>query len=249
MRKSILIIIYKKTLTYLVIASILAFLVPYAFVKATNEKRISPATPLTGKIIVIDPGHGGVDSGTHYGQKILEKDINLKIGLILKTAIQAQGATVFMTRESDISLDDQKKNGSRHREDLNARVRLTNTSNADIFISIHANYIRNSSSTLGPMVFYYGSSEKSKQLAESIQQSLNTLSGYKKVGTKASHSAHKGNYVILRETMPPGVLVETGFLSNTIDRTLLQKESHQQEIAKLITEGLIRYFKHPEDIH
>lgn len=243
MHKCILIYITWKGIICVAVIAVILFLLPAAVIRA-NIKKIPHTGELSGKIIVVDPGHGGVDSGTHYEGKVLEKDINLAIGLKLKQHLTTKGASVIMTREIDDSLDDHKKNGSRHREDLNARVSIVNKSQADVFISIHANCIRNSSSTLGPMVFYHGSSEKSKYLAECIQQSLNTLSAYENIGAKAKHLAAKGDYVVLRETSPPGVIVEAGFISNTTDRTLLQKESHQHEIAELIVQGVIKYFNY-----
>lgn len=242
MHKPIFLIIYKKGLFFLLFALLLSIVLPITLIHASLTKKSYTGQSLSGKIIVVDPGHGGVDSGTHYGQKIFEKNINLQIALKLKEQLTARGASVILTRETDISLDDHQKNGSRHREDLNARVNTVNKNKADVFVSIHVNYIRSSPSTLGPMVFYYGTSKKSQRLAELIQESLNTLSGYDKVGKKAKHSASKGNYVILRETSPPGVIVETGFLSNAIDRTLLQKDKHQQEIAALITKGVVDFF-------
>ncbi|MDK2934071.1 MAG: N-acetylmuramoyl-L-alanine amidase [Clostridiales bacterium] len=241
MRKCIFIAITKEGLTFLIITTIIVCLLPTIVIYATIKKA-AYHDALSGKVIVVDPGHGGVDSGTHYAEKIFEKNINLAIGLKLKEQLVSKGATVIMTREVDDSLDDHIKNGSRHREDLNARVNIINKNQADIFISIHVNSIRSSPSTLGPMVFFYGSSEKSKYLAECIQESLNNLSAYAQMGNRAKHSANRGNYVILRETSPPGVIIETGFISNATDRTLLQKEKHQQEIAERICKGIIEYF-------
>ncbi len=236
------IILSKREIAYIITGIIIICSLSTGIFKAAMAIKFQSDKPLSGKVIVIDPGHGGVDSGTRYGDKVLEKNLNLEISLKLKGLLIKKGANVIMTREIDDSLDDHIKNGSRHREDLNARVYLINKSNADLFVSIHVNYIRNSSTTFGPMVFYYRSSEISSQLANCIQQTLNTLSGYHKVGVKSKHSANPGNYVILRETSPPGVIIETGFLSNALDRTLLQKENHQNELALLITAGIIDYF-------
>ena len=121
----------------------------------TVERVVSSVRikPLDNRTIVIDPGHGGIDGGTNFGDT-LEKDINLEVGLRLRDLLINKGATVVMTREIDESLDDHiVGNGSRHREDLNTRVRIINESKADLFISIHVNHSKNEE-RLGPMVLY-----------------------------------------------------------------------------------------------
>ncbi|QUH25846.1 N-acetylmuramoyl-L-alanine amidase family protein [Serpentinicella alkaliphila] len=194
---------------------------------------------LWGKIIVIDPGHGGIDGGTCHGNDILEKNINLSISLKLKKELQKRGATVVMTRETDDSLDDHINNGNRHAEDLRERVRIINNSNADLFISIHVNYTKNIKRQ-GPIVFYYLYSEKSKVLAENVQTHLNGLSAYKEIGL--NRRPVEGSYYILKNTLPPGVIIETGFISNEVDRELLLEEKHQKEITILIKNSIVEYF-------
>lgn len=197
--------------------------------------------PLDNKTIVIDPGHGGIDGGTNIGD-ILEKDINLIIGLKLKDMLIKKGATVVMTREIDESLDDHIiGNGSRHREDLNARVKTVNDSDADLFISIHVNHIKNAKK-IGPIIFYHKTSEKGKLLAEHMQEYLNDISTYKKLDIKVEHEATPGNFYILGNTSTLGIIVEMGFLSNDIDRGLLLDSEHQNEIVEQITKGIIAHF-------
>lgn len=171
--------------------------------------------PLDNKTIVIDPGHGGIDGGTKY-KDTLEKNINLVVSLKLKDMLIRKGATVVMTREIDQSLDDRiVGNGSRHREDLNARVKTVNDSDADLFVSIHVNHIKNPKK-IGPIVFYHQDSEKGKFLAEHMQEYLNDISTYKKMDINVGHEATPGKYYILGNISIPGIIVEMGFLLSLI---------------------------------
>lgn len=224
--------------TLLIIIAIIVLLPSKAILKVMNVIRIKPLNNIT---IVLDPGHGGVDGGTSYGD-ILEKNINLIIGLKLNEELTKKGATVVMTREIDNSLDDRiVGNGSRHREDLNARVKIANDNKADIFISIHVNHTKNTSK-MGPIIFYDIDSENGKFLAEYVQTRLNNLSAYKEMDVKVKHSPTSGNYFTLKNISSPGVIVETGFISNENDRKLLLDVEHQNEMIELIARSIIDYF-------
>lgn len=223
----------------LMVAVVLIFLLPLQNIKSVIH--IIKIRPLDNKIIVIDPGHGGIDGGTNIGN-ILEKDINLSISLKLKDLLSKKGATVIMTRDIDVSLDDHIiGNGSRHREDLEARVKIIDESKADIFISIHVNHIKNVKK-IGPIVFYDTNNQAQKYLAEHMQDYLNNILTYKKMGITLKHVATAADYYILRNSIIPGVIVEMGFISNETDRKLLLEEDHQNEIVEQITKGVIKYF-------
>lgn len=98
--------------------------------------------PLSGKIIYLDPGHGGPDGGA-TGDEVLEKDVALSVASKIKDYLQQQGALVIMTRETDTDLADNETKGYSRRkvEDLRKRLSLINESEADLFISIHLNAI------------------------------------------------------------------------------------------------------------
>lgn len=211
---------------------------PNAIQKVVNTIKIKP---LDNKIIVIDPGHGGIDGGTNKGD-ILEKNINLEVGLKLRDLLVKKGARVVMTRETDESLDDRiVGNVSRHREDLSTRARIINESNADLFLSIHVNYSKNEK-RLGPIVLHHTNSEEGEFLAQHMQEYLNDISTYKKMDIVTEHNIMAGNYYIAGNTSTPGILIEMGFLSNEIDRKLLLDSDHQNEIIEQITKGIIAYF-------
>ncbi len=197
--------------------------------------------PLDNRVIVIDPGHGGIDGGTNYGD-ILEKNINLEVSMRLKDLLIKKGARVVMTREVDDSLDDHiVGNGSRHREDLSKRVSIINENKAELFISLHVNYSKNEKK-LGPIVFFHESRSDNKYLAEHMQKKLHEISAYKKMNFNYKHNVMPGNYYVAGNTQTPGIIVEMGFISNQIDRKLLLDSDHQREIVEKITKGIISYF-------
>jgi len=190
---------------------------------------------LLGKIIYIDPGHGGKDNGASYGG-ILEDEINLKIsGYVIEQLID-YGGYVLTSRTNDYDLsslyDKNKK-----RADLIGRVRQINISKADIFVSIHLNsYL---SEVINGAQVFYQNKEKSKVLAENIQKHLNVM-------TNNSKKVKKGDYYILNKSVQPGVIVECGFLSNTKEREKLVDDEYQKKIAKKIVQGIIDYFAYIE---
>lgn len=199
----------------------------YTLVKSQNYREI-----LFGKTIYVDPGHGGKDNGTSFNG-VLEDEINLKIsGFIIEQLIDL-GAHVLTSRTSDYDLsniyDKNKK-----RSDLLRRVNMINSSEPDLFVSIHLNSYP-SKTVKGGQVFYQ-KGENSKILAQFIQNNLNELSNDK------SKKVKQGDYYILNKTKELGVLVECGFLSNAEERDNLLKESYQRKIASKIVSGMIEYF-------
>lgn len=238
-RPTIYFIANRYTVYYIIMIIILgSFITSSQFPAIQSVMKSIRIKPLDNKIIVIDPGHGGIDGGTNTGD-ILEKNINLIIGLQLRDMLTKKGATVVMTRETDVSLDDQIiGNGSRHREDLDARVKIINDSGADLFISIHVNHIKNTG-RMGPIAFYYPTSEEGKLLADNIQAYLNRTLTYKKLDIEVEHQATEGDFYVLRNTLIPGIIAEVGFLSNEIDKGLLLDKEHQNELVEQITKGII----------
>ena len=117
--------------------------------------------------VVIDVGHGGNDPGKIGVDNVKEKDVNLQIARCLKAQLQARGVKVILTREGDVCL---ATDGATNKKvsDMHNRVSLINASGADYMIRIHQNSYPEAEIS-GPQVFYYGSSEMSKELAEAIQ--------------------------------------------------------------------------------
>lgn len=191
---------------------------------------VRASLPLTGKIIILDIGHGGDDPGTSY-QNILEKDLNLAIGLELEKELSRNGASVILTREGDYDLA--SPNATRRKKsDFDNRIDLINKSKADVYLSIHINYLEDSS-YYGGQIFYYG--EENKKIAETLQTEFNTISYPRSIKPMP-------NIYMYRHLKIPGVLVECGFISNKKEREKLITPAYQKEIAKSLTKGLIMYF-------
>ena len=189
--------------------------------------------PLQDTIIMVDPGHGGRDSGTYYG-KLYEKDINLEISKALEEELTKNGAIVYMTRTRDIDLssiyDSAKKRG-----DLYRRLLKIKETKSDLYISIHINWYQNTSMK-GAEVLYNSINENNEKLAKSIMKEFKTDLG-------STRTIKTTDLYMYRNTTTPGVLVECGYLSNPTERTLLQQEDYQKKLAKSITNGIINYLK------
>lgn len=189
--------------------------------------------PLQDTIIMVDPGHGGRDSGTYYG-KLYEKDINLEISKALEEELTKNGAIVYMTRTRDIDLssiyDSAKKRG-----DLYRRLLKIKETKSDLYISIHINWYQNTSMK-GAEVLYNSINENNEKLAKSIMKEFKTDLG-------STRTIKTTDLYMYRNTTTPGVLVECGYLSNPTERTLLQQENYQKKLAKSITNGIINYLK------
>lgn len=190
--------------------------------------------PLLGKIIYLDPGHGGTDPGSIY-KNIYEKNINLEICLKLQKKLEKKGAIVYLTRYGDYDLSS-PNTLMRKKSDLNNRVRLINESNADMYISIHLNST-NSNAWHGAQVFYDDIKKDNKKIAlimqEEFKQNLNTDREIDEIF----------NMLLNRKVIVPGVLIEVGFLSNNNERFQLQKDSYQNKISNIIVNGVIKYLK------
>jgi len=199
--------------------------------------------PLSGKIILLDPGHGGPDGGAGTG-KTLEKDIALDITLKVRDLLQQQGALVVMTRESDKDLaDDDTRGYSRRKvEDLKKRLKMINDSDNDFFVSIHLNAIP-SSRWSGAQTFYAPHHKENAKAAKFIQEELRNNLGNTNRKAKPLNSVY-----ILKNAKKPGVLVEVGFLSNPAEKANLKKESYQEKISESVYRGIMRYFTNEKEL-
>ena len=186
---------------------------------------------LMGKRIVIDVGHGGKDSGTSVNN-ILEKDLNLIISLKLREKLIKHGVDVIMTRDDDFDLS--SPNVSRRKKsDFDNRIKLINNSLADLYLSIHMNYLGNSK-YYGAQVFY---TEGNEVIAEFLQKEFQSdLESPMKI-KKLSDSIY-----MYKKLNVPGVLIECGFLSNDRERIKLMTDNYQDKLVDSIIDGLINYY-------
>ncbi len=186
---------------------------------------------------MIDPGHGGPDTGAISTSNIYEKHINLAIALNLNDILKQAGANTVLTRTADTAVT--KVANYTQMADLDARINLANTSNADLFISIHNNAFSNPS-VQGTETFYSASNPKvneSLKLANCIHSSVINI-----IETNNRKVKEMGFYV-LRNTTMPAVLLETAFMSNPYEDARLQNPTFQKNVAAAIFQGIYNYYK------
>lgn len=188
-------------------------------------------TKLMGKVIILDAGHGGKDKGTS-ADGIYESDINLDIVLKLRDELVKQGVNVILTRDGDYDLSSPNVK-RRKKSDFDNRISIINNSNADLYISIHMNYLIDSR-YYGAQVFYVKDNE---QLAKIMQNEFNNELQSPREAKKLMNSIY-----MYKQLDIPGVLIECGFLSNVKERKLLSSSDYQDSIVKTIINGLIRYY-------
>lgn len=215
--------------------SIYIIIIAIILIKNTAMDVFSYLSPLYGKTILIDPGHGGIDGGSNVGN-VLEKNINLDAAIILKSKLESYGAKVILTRNKDISLENiYKDNDYRHKRDLKARVYMINSQNIDVFISLHVNAITNNPYAKGPMIFYNKDNVKSRIVAECVQNILNKIAG-------TNREPYTADFYLLKNAKKPGILLEMGFITNEHDKNLLLDKKYLSKLCEGITNGLIEYF-------
>ena len=188
---------------------------------------------LDGVVISLDPGHGGRDSGTWYGD-IYEKDINLEISKVLKKILEKDGAVVYMTRDKDEDLSS-KWDALKKRGDLYRRILFIQEKKSDLYLSIHINWFDNSYHK-GQEVLYNSINPNNKILGESLMKEF-------KKDFNTNRTLTKTDLYLYRNTRVPGVLIECGFLSNPEERRLLQDKDYQNKLSISIRNGVINYLK------
>ena len=190
-----------------------------------RQPQITPRRDLRkGKIVVIiDPGHGGKDSGAIGIGGVLEKDVILPIGKRIAEILERNGIQVIMTRDSDYFVT------------LPGRVTMAQRANADVFVSIHANSAgANRPEVSGLETYHYDSGLRLAQIVHSkILQSLNVR----------DRKVRKARFYVLRKTSMPSILVETGFLTGRDDVAKLRTSAYQNQMADAIAQGILQYLK------
>ena len=203
----------------LIIAIVLLALVPaLGNVGATGSD-------LSGYTICVDAGHGGQDPGAIGVNGIKEKDINLAIALKVADLLQRDGARVVLTRDGDYFVT------------LSGRVQIANSAGCDIFISIHAN--SGPSSASGFEVYHYYGSYRGNLLATYVDQEIAKLIPLKNRGVK------EAGFYVIKYTHMPAILIETGFVTNSYDASILTNENYQWKYAYAVLHGVQRYFGVP----
>ena len=175
---------------------------------------------IKNKVIIIDPGHGGNDTGAMRGN-VEEKDLTLSIALKVQEELNDMGfKNVIMTRSTDKTLS------------LSERVDIANNNNADIFVSIHINSSVKSEIN-GIETHYYSDNgyNVAKMLHKELIENISTT----------DRGLFKSKFYVINHTEAPAVLLELGFISNEQERSMLTSKRRQNASAKAIAEGIYNY--------
>ena len=176
--------------------------------------------------VVIDPGHGDWDPGANVGN-VLEKDISLTTSKAIEQALDEANIKAVLTRETDISLSDNKI------DDLKKRAAKSAENNANYFVSIHVNSFDESDEVSGFEI--YKKNDESHSLAQNIGKNIETLNYSKNRGILDGGKSLQ----VLRDNMVPSVLIELGYLNNDNDYSYLSNDEKLQEMGKAIAKGII----------
>lgn len=180
-------------------------------------------SPLGQKTIVLDAGHGGVDLGACGRQGTREKEINLEVTLYLKDLLEDAGARVVLTRDDDSYIS------------LYERAFTANYLTTDLFLSIHTNN-HPDHNVRGIEVYYYPGRTEGAHLAGKVVNEMVTATGLKSLGVKTN------DFVVIRETQMPSILVELGFLSNFEEESKILTPEFRRNAARGIFQGIIDYY-------
>jgi N-acetylmuramoyl-L-alanine amidase len=195
-----------------------------------------PDNALAGKTIMIDPGHGGPDTGAIGPNHTYEKNNTLAISLDLNDILKQAGAKVILTRDKDVS-PCLSPNYS-EMDDLQARVDLANNNKPDLFICIHNDSFTNPD-VQGTTTYYSEDNPKSAeslQLASSIQSAVVDMDKTKNRGVKDAR------FYVLRQTSMPAILLEAAFISSPYEEARLQNPTFQKNLAAAVFQGIYNYY-------
>ena len=174
--------------------------------------------------VVIDPGHGGLDPGAIGIGGLRESEVVLDVSERVRNLLTEKGVKVKMTRNNEVDLD------------LPPRVSIANRTDADIFVSIHANASRGKRRDINGLETFYYSGWRGRLLAKYIQKQILKVSP-----GSPDRGVRQGRYFVIKNTRMPAVLVEIGFLTGRLDARRLEKSINRERIAYAITKGILEY--------
>ncbi|MBF2059469.1 N-acetylmuramoyl-L-alanine amidase [Fischerella thermalis] len=174
-------------------------------------------------VIVVDPGHGGKDSGAPGIGGLLEKDVVLPIGRRVAAILEQNGYQAILTRDSDYFVE------------LQRRVDIAERANATLFVSIHANSAGQRPDVNGLETYYYDSGYR---LAQVVHNSI-----LSKISTLKDRGVRKARFYVLRKSSMPSILVETGYMTGREDNPRLGNPEYQNRMAEGIASGILQYLQ------
>lgn len=239
-----MIAINKKRIKIMV-SCLLISIFAFSFQLANIEKEKiqntveTTTTPISGRTIVLDAGHGVPDEGAQSSNGTTEAQTNLKITLKLQNLLEQSGCKVVLTRSDENAIYSLDANTLREKKisDIHNRVKIGNESSADIFVSIHLNKIPQPQ-YWGWQCFYNSKNESSINLAKKIQANLNN--SIQKENTRVTMKLD--TVYIMKHVEIPITIVECGFLSNPEEEKQLLEDEYQNRLAWGIYTGIMDYF-------
>ena len=198
---------------------------------SSGARSYSVTKGLKGKVICIDPGHGGTDVGA-VGSVSKEKDITLAISKKLADALTDAGAKVVMTRTTDVDVYAPYDGAV---EELQARCNIANAAKADAFVCVHIDSF-SSADARGVTTYYNGKTPHDYGLAKYIHNQNMKMTSFPDRGVRTA------NFYVLLHTNMPAVLLELGFISNPAEEKALNTPQQQENFADGIVKGLADYF-------
>lgn len=183
---------------------------------------------------VIDPGHGGIDGGATSCTGILESKFNLDISLKLNDLLHFLGYETKMIRSGDYSVYTEGSTIAAQKvSDLKERLRIANSTENAVYVSIHQNYFSDSR-YYGPQIFC-ADTPGSAELARLLQANLNAM-----LAPESNRQSKLGQGIYLLERIKcTGILIECGFISNPKDEALLRNPDYQNKLCGIIAFCLI----------
>jgi len=199
------------------------FPVPTDNPQPISQPQPRPSVPRGKLLVVIDPGHGGKDSGAPGLGGLLEKDVVLPIGRRVAAILEQNGVQAVLTRDADFFVE------------LKGRVDIAERVNATLFVSVHANSVDGRPDVNGLEVYYYDSGYA---LAEVVRNSI-----LQNIGTLKDRGTRKARFYVLRKSSMPSILVETGYMSGREDNPRLGTAEYQNRMAEAIARGILKYLQ------
>ncbi len=188
---------------------------------------------IKGKRIILDPGHGGSDPGTHgLVTGATEKEVTLPVAMKVKSLLESKGAIVYMTRTTDVDVYGPDATDA---QELQARVDVAERSRSDLFLSIHVNASVNTSIG-GYSTYYYPKTKYDIQVAQCIQDRLMKTAKVDDMGVRSA------NFYVIKHSSMPGALVECLFFTNKREEQMLISPWFQNKMAIAIADGIEDFY-------
>jgi len=218
-----------RTLVWL---GLLLLLISYGLVRREPPAAVTAASGRP--LVVIDPGHGGVDPGAISASGIQEKSINLAVSLVAAHDLQTHGIAVALTRQSDRPALQARR--FIVVDDLYFRSWMAHHLGATLFLSIHSNS-EPTGTVAGPIMYYVAGRESSHQLARDLAQAFARTFG-------RTPQIRTIRQLVLLEMKVPATTVELGFLTNRQDAIRLSNGAYQRALGAAISQGVVQYLRH-----